>query len=237
MQKSNLQHQPDQQPSTKRTGKSAALVSPQGQRIVQLETMAENSQQAVERARIATMAAYAPAYTAQRKLAGMIAESPRQTAQLQGFAHAFGVIQTKTDVKENKEDATSDKTSNKKINTPTQGEKWFRFKKDGDIINSFATNITDQTPKGASPVSTTVDVAAKAKEDGVESSDIASKTRATHFKWGDAAIGIKKGDRTGKWTWHHKVDQYQMELVDMHAHGGFFHYGGFSQWDLDDEDI
>lgn len=52
MQKSEAQHQPDQQPSTKRTGKSAAPASPQGQQIAQLESMAENSPQSVEQARI-----------------------------------------------------------------------------------------------------------------------------------------------------------------------------------------
>lgn len=82
-----------------------------------------------------------------------------------------------------------------------------------------------------------MDIAAKAKElDDVEPGSIADKNRATHFKWGDAAIGKSADYRTGTWTWHHKKDAYKMELVDMHAHGGFYHYGGFSQWDLDEDD-
>ncbi len=237
MNKIKPQHRTDEHQAAKRTGNGFAVASPQGQQIAQLQSMAESSLHAVEQAQVATMASYAPAYAAQRKLAGMVAESPRQSAQRQGITHAFGVLQAKTDVKENLDDATATKTSNKKINTPNYGEGWYRFAKDGYVIDSFSSNITDQTPKGTNPVTDTVDIAAKAEEmDGVQPGDIAGKNRPAHFKWGDAQKGIDASHRTGKWTWHHKKDTYKMELVDMHAHGGFFHYGGFSGWRDNEED-
>ncbi|HEY0893926.1 MAG TPA: HNH endonuclease [Cellvibrio sp.] len=145
---------------------------------------------------------------------------------------AVRVLQAKTDVKTNLQDATDTKTANKKINTPTQGEKWFRFAKDGNKINSFANNITTQAPAGASPVTKTVELS-----DAVDdASTITDMSRPQHFSLGDKLINKSADYRAGTWTWHHKIDPYKMELVDMHAHGGFYHYGGFSQWDMDDGD-
>ncbi|MCK9200422.1 MAG: HNH endonuclease [Gallionella sp.] len=219
MQKTESQHSHVQSQPAVRQGKGAALESPRGERIAQFEALANGSPQAA----------------AQRQLAGSIQNSPRMVAQGAVLQAMFGgVLQAKTDVQENLNDATDDKTSNKKINTPTQGLKWFRFAKNDKVINSFANNITDQTPKGANPVAATVDLA-----DSNEVSDTATipdMSRSVHFRLGDNLQGISSGDRTGKWTWHHKLDKYNMELVDMYTHGGFYHYGGFSQWDMDDDD-
>jgi hypothetical protein len=219
---SKVSDQPEPTRSSKHSDKGAAVASPQAKQITRLESLAVN----------------APAHAAQRKLAEMINGSPQQAAQRQGITQAFGVIQPKTKVLTDLKDREDDKTSNKKISTPNYGDAWYRFARNGNAINSFATNITDQTPKGASPVSATVDIAAKAKSiDNVDPGNIADYNRQTHFKWGDAQNGTNADYRSGKWTWHHKVDAYKMELVDMHAHGGFFHHGGFSKWtDLDSDD-
>lgn len=153
---------------------------------------------------------------------------------------AEGVAQAKTDVKQDLKDGTDDETSSKLINTPTLGTAWFRFKKEGDVIDSFADNIySGPGPKGGTPVTTTVELGAAASKKGIEKSDIPSMSRARHFSLGDEEAGITKdGDRKGKRTWHHKQATYEMELVDMYTHGGFFHYGGFSAWQegIDDND-
>lgn len=213
--------QPESTHSSKHSDKGVAVASPQAKKITQLESLAAN----------------APAHAAQRKLAEMINRSPQQTAQRQGITRAFGVIQAKTDVKEDLGDRTGTLTSHKRIKTPNFGEGWYRFAKNDKVIDSFATNLSTKTPKGSDPVSATVDIAAQASIDGVEASDIPGKSRTTHFKWGDAENKTNADHRKGKWTWHHKAGAYKMELVDMHAHGGFYHHGGFSGWrDNDDDD-
>lgn len=182
-----------------------------------------------------------PQAAALQMLQETAAQSPRATGlntkQLlaaQGFKNRLPtVLQAKTDVKENLNDGDDTKTANKKINTPTQGEKWFRFAKDGNKINSFANNITTKAPAGGNPVTKTVDLA---NYPSVDTGEISSMTRPTHFSMGDKLANISSDDRTGTWTWHHKIDAYKMELVDMYAHGGFYHYGGFSQWDMDEDD-
>ncbi|WP_308910523.1 HNH endonuclease [Pseudokordiimonas caeni] len=55
--------------------------------------------------------------------------------------------------------------------------------------------------------------------------------RRQHFSMADKAAGIKPGDRTGKWTWHHlKTPTYDMALVDMAVHRAFGHNGGVHLW-------
>lgn len=248
MQRAEAQQAPTQSPV--RQGKGASVESPQGEQIAQLEAMIEHSPQMGKQAQLAAAIDASPAQAAQRlvlqamfgdaiqrKIAG---DAPLQgelkTTQFQATLNAFGVVQAKTDVKENLNDATDSETSNKLINTPTQGKKWFRFAKDGKKINSFANNITDQAPAGASPVTTTIDL--EKSEEVDDPSAIPNMSRPVHFRLGDRLFGQENADYRGDtWTWHHKVEPYKMELVDMYAHGGFFHYGGFSQWgDMNDGD-
>lgn len=220
MQKAEAQYKHTQNPPAMRQGKGASLESSQGAQIAQLEAMAVSSPQTVRLMQLSAMVDNGPRMAVQHK-----------TLQAM-FGGAFGVLQAKTDVKVNLGDATDTKTSNKLINTPTQGEKWFRFAKDANKINSFSNNITDQSPAGNNPVSVTIELA-----DAVsDTSTITSMSRPQHFQLGDQLINKSADYRTGTWTWHHKVDPYKMELVDMHAHGGFYHYGGFSQWDMDSGD-
>ncbi|MBS1635994.1 MAG: HNH endonuclease [Bacteroidetes bacterium] len=147
------------------------------------------------------------------------------------------VIQQKTDVRENKEDGNSSETSSKKIQTPTQGLKWFRFAKSGDAINSFSSNIyPGSIDKGTNPVRASVEIGAQAVKNGLSKDDVPDMSRAKHFALGDEAASISKSSRKGTWTWHHQDAKYNMELVDMHVHGGFGHTGGFSKWQEDDND-
>ena len=234
MQRAEPQKADEQNQSAVRQGKGAAVESPQGERIAQLAAMIASSPQAGKQRDMAAMMNASPAMAAQRKMSGMIHGSPYFGAQLRAMPHALGVVQAKTDVRRNLDDATDDKTSNKLINTPTQGQKWFRFAKSDKVINSFANNITDQTPKGGNPVKATVDL--KDSDEVGDKSTIPDMSRPVHFRLGDDLLNISASARTGKWTWHHKLDKYEMELVDMYTHGGFYHYGGFSQWDMDDDD-
>jgi hypothetical protein len=61
-------------------------------------------------------------------------------------------------------------------------------------------------------------------------------SRPRHFGLGDRAIGNTTSDRKGKLTWHHQMEKYKMELVDMYVHGGFGHHGGYASWSEDDDD-
>jgi hypothetical protein len=150
------------------------------------------------------------------------------------------LFQRKTDVKEEKDDATDGETKSKKIATPTQGEKWFKFEKQGDFIDSFSDNIySGVINKGADPVLNTVEIGAQAdKEGNFSKDDLGYKSRPVHFGLGDRKIGINSSNRKGRLTWHHQKDQYYMELVDMYVHGGFGHYGGYAAWkdDIIDDD-
>lgn len=200
---------------------------------IQTRDVAQSAKSSTPLGEVAAGDSMAPA---QRRMVDAVRSSPRMAVQRAMLHSVFGgVVQAKTNVTVNLNDATDDKTSNKKIATPTQGEKWFRFAKDGNKINSFGNNITSQSPKGNSPVATTIDLGGS--KEVKDKSEIPDMSRATHFGLGDRMIGKDANFRSGTWTWHHKVDPYKMELVDMYAHGGFFHYGGFSQWgDLDPDD-
>ncbi|HZW23887.1 MAG TPA: DUF4157 domain-containing protein [Gallionella sp.] len=79
MQKAEAQHN-HAQPAV-RQGKGASLESPQGERIAQLEAMAESSPQAGKLAQLAVMVDSSPAMAAQRKLIGQAHGSPAMTAQ------------------------------------------------------------------------------------------------------------------------------------------------------------
>ncbi len=153
-----------------------------------------------------------------------------------------GVFQKKTDVRGNLNDATDTETSSKKIATPTQGEKWFRFKIAGNVINSFSDNIyPNSTDKGSNPVCASVEIGSQAESEGYNKDDLGSWSRGVHFGFGDRKLKIHKDARKGKWTWHHQMGKYNMELVDMYVHGGFGHHGGYSNWndeqDTDDSGI
>lgn len=237
-------HAQDQTVLPQAKGKAIGL--PRNRQVTQLKTVVENNSRVSQLARFAAIANASPKALMQREMAGMIHNSPAMIAQRKiaesingssrmvsrAMFNRSAVAQAKTDVKEDRKDATDTKTSNKKINTPTQGEKWFRFNKDDKKINSFAKNITTESPAGSSPVSVTIDLV---DSDEVKNkSTIPNMSRSVHFSMGDKLIGKNADFRAGTWTWHHKVDPYKMELVDMHAHGGFYHYGGFSQWgDMD----
>lgn len=148
-----------------------------------------------------------------------------------------GIVQAKTDVKEDKGDATSTETASKKIATPTQGTKWFRFNINGNVIDSFSNNIyPHSTDKGNNPVQTSVEIGARATKEGIDPSTLGDMSRARHFGLGDRAIGKTTSDRKGKLTWHHQMGKYNMELVDMYVHGGFGHHGGYANWSEDDDD-
>ncbi|NOQ28162.1 MAG: hypothetical protein GQ564_22600 [Bacteroidales bacterium] len=124
-------------------------------------------------------------------------------------------------------------TQDKKVKTRNNGEAWFRFPIDSTKIDTFSDNKTKTTPKGGSHVSKTIEIS---DDQNANQYDIETLTRARHFGAGDRLIDIKKSDRKGKWTWHHKQNKYKMELVDMAVHRSFGHHGGFSAWqeDLDD---
>lgn len=229
--------------------KSKAIELPRNGQMAQLKAIVENNPRVSQLARFAAMANSNPNALIQREMADTIHNSPAMIAQRKiaesinggsrmvsrAIFNRSAVAQAKTDVKEDRKDATNTETSNKKINTPTQGEKWFRFSKDDKKINSFANNITTESPKGSNPVSATIDLANS--DEVKDKSEIPDMSRPVHFRLGDKLIGKNADDRAGKWTWHHKIDPYKMELVDMHAHGGFYHYGGFSQWgDMDIDD-
>ncbi|MNU51657.1 hypothetical protein D3C71_406510 [compost metagenome] len=147
-------------------------------------------------------------------------------------------VQLKTDVRIDNGDGTDTETSSKKINTPNQGLKWFRFSKSGNEIDSFSNNIYPLVPdKGDNPVTKSVEIGAQAeKEEAGSKEEIPNMSRAKHFGLGDRQAGITKESRKGKWTWHHQNGKYNMQLVDMFVHGGFGHTGGFSQWQEDDSD-
>lgn len=148
-----------------------------------------------------------------------------------------GVVQAKTDVKENKNDATSTETASKKIATPTQGTKWFRFNINDNVIDSFSNNIyPHSTDKGSNPVQTSVEIGAQATKESIDPSLLGGMSRPRHFGLGDRAIGKSTSDRKGKLTWHHQMGRYNMELVDMYVHGGFGHHGGYANWSEDDDD-
>ncbi|HEX7644654.1 MAG TPA: HNH endonuclease [Burkholderiaceae bacterium] len=225
MQKVEVPRASEQQAETRKPLPEGALESPAGAQIGQLQALAQGSNQAM---RLVQLRAWADA-------------SP-QVAHLQRMSASFGngapAAQLKTDVKEDKDDATAGKeTSSKKIATPTQGTKWFRFARgDGDVIESFANNLYKGADAGSNPVHATIDLSNNTK--GVAKSAIPELSRAQHFALGDAMIGKSKDYRKGTYTWHHMTDAYKMELVDMYTHGGFYHYGGFSAWQegVDDDD-
>ncbi len=150
-----------------------------------------------------------------------------------------GILQAKTDVKENKTDAIPGETSSKKIATPTQGTKWFRFKINDNVIDTFANNIYPHSAeKGSSPVHAAVEIGAQATIEEKDPSTLGGMSRARHFGFGDRAMKqVGSGYRKGKLTWHHQMGKYNMELVDMYVHGGFGHHGGYASWSEDDDDI
>ena len=148
----------------------------------------------------------------------------------------FGAIHVKqlTAVTEYGTDDKIGYTQDKKIQTKNVGEAWFRFRKDGDKIDTFSKNETESSPKGENHVSKTIEIS-----DDIDKTkyNIGDLTRAVHFSAGDRLIGIDKNFRKGKWTWHHKQNPFKMELVDMAVHKSFGHHGGFSKWqeDLNDD--
>jgi hypothetical protein len=138
-----------------------------------------------------------------------------------------------TAVTEDKKNSTDKLTSDKKIETKNQGEAWFRYAQASDwVIESFGDNKTTESPKGKAPVSKSIDLA----DSDISEEEIGELTRAKHFGAGDRLAGIEASDRKGKWTWHHKQDPYEMELVDMAVHKSFYHHGGFSKWKEDSEE-
>ncbi|HEX7816840.1 HNH endonuclease [Dyella sp.] len=68
----------------------------------------------------------------------------------------------------------------------------------------------------------------KSGVDALSASDIASGSRALHFRHGDQSNG--NPSRTNSLTWHHKAKFGHMELIDMNVHGAFWHYGGIAGW-------
>jgi len=178
-----------------------------------------------------------PQMQRQSNLQAMMQASPRsiQLAAVRAAIPALhsGAVAQLTAVTQDMGNAAGGLTSDKKIQTKNQGEAWFRFKKDDLVIESFSDNKTTQTPKGNSPVDRSVELT----EDAViGDEEIGNMTRAKHFGAGDRVGGITPAYRKGKWTWHHKQQPYEMELVDMAVHKSFGHHGGFSQWQEGAED-
>jgi len=136
-------------------------------------------------------------------------------------------------VKEDKKNDTDALTSDKRIETKNLGEAWFRFDRTDGVIDSFEENKTTQSPAGASPVNHSIDLADSEK---FEDKNIADLSRQQHFSAGDNLAGISASDRKSSRTWHHKQDEFEMELVDMAVHRSFGHKGGFSKWKEDSED-
>lgn len=137
-----------------------------------------------------------------------------------------GVVQ-RSDVVEEKNNATDTLTADKKINTRNGTTGWYRFARNGYQINSFASNQTSLSPAGGSPVYGAIELSAHPE---LKKYDIGSISRARHFGAGDALAGVSASFRKGKWTWHHRISPYEMELVDMGVHKSFYHHGGFSAW-------
>lgn len=81
MQKVEAQHNHAQNQPAAAQRKGAALESPQGEQLAQLEAMADASPQANRLAQLAAMANASPQAAAQRRTMGMIHDGPRMAAQ------------------------------------------------------------------------------------------------------------------------------------------------------------
>ncbi len=151
-----------------------------------------------------------------------------------------GFYQFKTNIIKDLGNASGGETSSKLIEKSSDGQNaWYRFKKDGDVIDSFSNNLFSGQGAGDNPVLVSVEIGQKADSEGkFGKEELGGKTRSVHFGLGDRDYGITKDFRKGKWTWHHQDDRYYMELVDMHVHGAFGHHGGYAGWqnDVDDDD-
>lgn len=146
---------------------------------------------------------------------------------LQARAISASAIVQRSAVVEERDNATDSLTADKKISTRNYGTGWYRFAKNGYQINSFSNNQTSLSPAGASPVLGAIELS---NHPDLKYYDIGSISRARHFGAGDALAKISPSFRKGKWTWHHRISPYEMELVDMGVHKSFYHHGGFSAW-------
>lgn len=161
------------------------------------------------------------------------ASAPGHVVQQQGRVQA--TMQMKTDVKRKLDDATDTLTASKEIATPTEGTAWYRFAKDGKNIDTFSANrYSGLGTKGAANEVRKVDL--KDSDEVDDPSEILDMGRPKHFAIADRMVGQANGSyREGKYTWHHMITPYKMQLVDMYSHGGFFHYGGMANWHDQDE--
>lgn len=136
----------------------------------------------------------------------------------------------------------SDYTDAKLLDTPTLGRHWFQYK-NSDIPEHFENNIISggynvsnkREIPSINPVrNKKVDLSTISfgcgKSLGGETVDIQSGTRQQHYSIGDKILGINPDFRSGKYTWHHLVDKYYMDLIDMDVHKRFHHTGGFNAW-------
>lgn len=97
MQKAEAQHQQKQNQPAQRKGGNAALESPQGEQIVQLEAMVDNSPQVNALMQAAGAANNSPIAAAQRQMMGVIHSSPRAAAQRQQLDSIAGETAQRTE--------------------------------------------------------------------------------------------------------------------------------------------
>lgn len=131
-------------------------------------------------------------------------------------------------------------TPTKVIKTKNGKKGIFRYRKDGDIIDSFINNniaVKKDLPSEHLDADVIQIPVGRADHDlsgtyknnapGLNSDVISNGTRAQHFAHGDKSHGI---ERKNTYTWHHLKSLGKMELIDMNVHGAMFHYGGVSEW-------
>jgi hypothetical protein len=138
------------------------------------------------------------------------------------------------------DDKTDGLTSTKVVKQKSGAIGLFRYRMNGDIIDSFINNnVADESIvrpdayKGVKRMEIVTAVqdhnlAAKYGDtEALSSAQVVGGSRPVHFAHGDASHGI---GRENKYTWHHKSSLGKMELIDMNVHGAMWHYGGISGW-------
>jgi hypothetical protein len=115
----------------------------------------------------------------------------------------------------------------------------YRFKYDGNRIDSFAVNqaqpddgkgtkLSDGSDVSSYPIGSGYIVKDNVNLKGALSKeDIEGGDRNVHFAKANQISGVTDDDKT---TWHHMGEEGKLQLVDMNVHGDFWHYGGIAHW-------
>lgn len=134
MQKVEVQHSQQSQPAV-RQGQGAALASPQGEQIAQLEALVENSPQTGWLAQLAAATNNSPHMDAQRKAINAIYNSPGMAAQRQQLDSSFsGVVQRKA-ITTNELPGTEEEGAGQIFDSKIAAGKLFKAKESVDRAN------------------------------------------------------------------------------------------------------